>query len=53
LFEPEEKYSAYLFRRGTAVAQWLRYCAPNQKVVGSITVGVVEFFLYINPLIAL
>jgi hypothetical protein len=34
---------------GTAVAQWLRYCATNQKVAGSIPEGVVEFFIYINP----
>jgi hypothetical protein len=30
---------------GTAVAQWLRYCATNQKVAGSIPDGVVEFLL--------
>jgi hypothetical protein len=29
---------------GTAVAQWLRYCATNQKVAGSIPDGVMEFF---------
>jgi membrane-bound lytic murein transglycosylase B len=34
---------------GTAVAQWLRYCATNQKVAGSIPDGVVEFFIDINP----
>jgi hypothetical protein len=34
---------------GTAVAQWLRYCATNQKVTGSIPNGVVEFFIDINP----
>jgi hypothetical protein len=28
---------------GTAVAQWLRYCATNQKVAGSIPDGVMEF----------
>jgi hypothetical protein len=33
----------------TAVAQWLRYGAINQKVVGSIPDGVVEFFIDINP----
>jgi hypothetical protein len=38
---------------GTAVAQWLRYCATNQKVTGSIPDGVMEFFIDINPLIAL
>jgi hypothetical protein len=34
---------------GTAVAQWLRYCATNQKVAGSIPDGVMEFFIDINP----
>jgi hypothetical protein len=29
---------------GTAVAQWLRYCATNQKVAGSIPDGVVGIF---------
>jgi hypothetical protein len=33
----------------TAVAQWLRYCATNQKVAGSIPDGVMEFFIDINP----
>ena len=27
-------------RWGTAVAQWLRWCATNRKVAGSIPVGV-------------
>jgi hypothetical protein len=34
----------YLLHRGlnvgTAVAQWLRYCATNRKVAGSIPDGV-------------
>jgi hypothetical protein len=34
---------------GTAVAQWLRHCARNQKVVFSIPDGVMEFFIDINP----
>jgi hypothetical protein len=34
---------------GTAVAQWLRYCATNQKIAGSIPDGVMEFFIDINP----
>ena len=29
---------------GTAVAQWLRYCATNQEVVGSIPDGVIGVF---------
>jgi hypothetical protein len=32
------------FDLATAVAQWLRYCATNQKVAGSIQVGVMEIF---------
>jgi hypothetical protein len=34
---------------GTAVAQWLRYCATNQNVAGSILDGVKEFFIDLNP----
>ena len=30
--------------RGTAVAQWLRCCATNRKVAGSIPAGVLGFF---------
>jgi membrane-bound lytic murein transglycosylase B len=33
----------------TAVAQWLKYCATNQKEAGSIPDGVTEFFIDINP----
>ena len=33
---------------GTAVAQWLRCCATNQKVAGSIPAGVSEFFIDIK-----
>jgi len=29
---------------GTAVAQWLRYCATNRKVAGSIPDGVIGIF---------
>ena len=29
---------------GTAVAQWLRCCATNRKVAGSIPAGVVGIF---------
>ena len=38
---------------GTAVAQWLRYCATNRKVAGSISDGVMEFFTDIILPIAL
>jgi hypothetical protein len=34
---------------GTEEAQWLKYCAINQKVAGSIPDGVMEFFIDINP----
>ena len=32
------------FRMGTAVAQWLRCCATNWKVAGSIPDGVIGIF---------
>jgi hypothetical protein len=34
-----------IYRVGTAVAQWLRFCATNRKVAGSIPGGVIGFFL--------
>ena len=34
---------------GTAVAQWLRCCATNRKVTGSIPGGVMEIFHWHNP----
>jgi len=34
---------------GTAVAQWLRYCATNRKVAVSILAGFSGFFIDINP----
>ena len=33
---------------GTAVAQWLRRCATNLKVAGSIPAGVSGFFIVIK-----
>ena len=33
-----------LVHKGTAVAQWLRCCATNQKVSGSIPDGVIGIF---------
>ena len=33
---------------GTAVARWLRYCATNRKVAGSIPAGVSGFFIDIK-----
>ena len=38
----------YTFTVGTAVAQWLRCCATNQKVAGSIPAGVSGFFIDIK-----
>ena len=35
-------------RLGTAVAQWLRCCATNRKVAGSIPAGVSGFFIDIK-----
>ena len=34
---------------GTAVAQWLRCCATNRKVTGSIPDGVIGVFHWHNP----
>ena len=34
---------------GTAVARWLRYCATNRKVAGSIPDGVSGIFHWHNP----
>ena len=36
------QFVAYSY--GTAVAQWLRCCATNQKVAGSIPDGVIGIF---------
>ena len=36
---------------GTAVAQWLRFCATNQKVAGSIPAGVIGIFLWYKILL--
>jgi len=33
---------------GTTVAQWLRCCATNRKVVGSIPAGIIGFFIDIK-----
>jgi len=33
---------------GTAVAQWLRCCATNRKVAGSIPAGISGFFMDIK-----
>jgi len=34
---------------GTAIAQWLRCCATNRKVAGSIVAGASGFFIDRNP----
>ena len=38
----------YLMSQATAVAQWLRFCATNRKVTGSIEAGVTVFFIDIK-----
>jgi len=35
----------YIYGAGTAVAQWLRCCATNRKVAGSIPDDVSGFFI--------
>ena len=42
------KYSWYSFLLGTAEAQWLRCCATNRKVAGSIPADVSGFFIDIK-----
>ena len=37
---------------GTTVAQWLRCCATNRKVAGSIPAGVIGIFIYIKSLLS-
>jgi len=39
--------------KGTVVAQWLKCCATNRKVAGSIPAGVSGFFIDIIPPITL
>jgi hypothetical protein len=36
--------NTYIQSVGTAVAQWLRYCATNRNVAGSIPDGVTGIF---------
>jgi len=38
----------YSFLLGTAVEQWLKCCATNRKVAGSILAGVSGFFIDIK-----
>jgi len=40
---------ATLAYKGTAVSQWLRCCATNRKVAGSIPDGVIGIFHLHNP----
>jgi len=47
------KFSPPTVLTGTAVAQWLRCCATNRKVAGSIPAGVNGFFIDIILPIAL
>ena len=37
-------YSLWYHHMGTAVAQWIRCCATNRKVAGSIPAGVIGIF---------
>jgi len=42
------KYSNFKRKGGTAVTQWLRFCASNREVAGSIPDGVSGIFIDIN-----
>jgi hypothetical protein len=48
-FTPGEKKHGTQWTGGKAVAQWLRYCATNRKVAGSIPDGVIGIFHWHNP----
>jgi hypothetical protein len=37
-------FGGAMYVTGAAVAQWLRYCATNRKVAGSIPDGVIGIF---------
>ena len=37
-------YIILYYNKGTVVAQWLRFCATNRKVAGSIPDGVIGIF---------
>jgi len=41
-------FTLLLYSEGTAVEQWLRCCATNRKVAGSIPAGVSGFFIDIK-----
>jgi len=41
-------FRALCAHRGTTVAQWLRCCATNRKVAGSIPAGVTGYFIDIK-----
>jgi len=43
IYPPQEIFLV-LISVGTAVAQWLRCCATNREVVGSIPAGVIGIF---------
>jgi len=45
---PQNIFYVIYLHMGTAVAQWLRCCATNRKVAGSIPAGVTGFFVGIN-----
>jgi hypothetical protein len=42
--EMEKFWENYKIHKGTAVAQWLRYCATNRKVTGLIPDDVIGIF---------
>ena len=44
IFRLTAKLPSYIQSVGTAVAQWLRCCATNRKVAGSIPAGVIGIF---------
>ena len=45
---PKEIHLVLISVRGTAVAQWLKCCATNRKVAGSIQASFIRFFIDIK-----
>jgi len=49
MFNAQFHFKTTVIRKtGTAIAQWLRRCATNRKVAGSIPDGVIGFFIDIK-----
>ena len=52
LSNSQQYFRAVFFISGTAVGQWLRCCATNQKAAGSIPAGVNGYFIDIKSFLS-